>query len=153
MCPYRCTVWVVWFLFSKGELNVGDYQRRGQSMVSTASFEQLVKRFREGSKTIPGLHDNADRIVSSEAQATNLKQISLKSAPKPTVPSGFVSLNHSTLFLLKKALRFHSDDEVKEAMQDFLENQTEKKYRPTDKTMIPVLQRQKRFILNYTIKV
>ncbi|GFX20254.1 hypothetical protein TNCV_1438131 [Trichonephila clavipes] len=59
-------------------------------------------------------------IPAQTPPSDNFKKIPLRCGVTPAVQSGFVFLK---TFPLKTALRFHLDDVVKEAMQDFLENQ------------------------------
>ncbi|GFV50709.1 hypothetical protein TNCV_2213701 [Trichonephila clavipes] len=72
-------------------------------------------------------------------------KIPMKSVGTPNVQSRIVSLNPSTLLPLKRAFRFHSDDEAKEAKQGFLRESTtiflQRRHRPTVEKIRYVLRR------------
>ncbi|GFW42168.1 hypothetical protein TNCV_1206241 [Trichonephila clavipes] len=68
-------------------------------------------------------------MVSDCGSPDNFKKDSLKRVGTPNVQPGSVSLKPSTIFPLKRASRFHSDDEAKEAFQEFLDNQPQSFYR------------------------
>ncbi|GFV62323.1 hypothetical protein TNCV_1131061 [Trichonephila clavipes] len=57
-------------------------------------------------------------------QPRHLKKMFLKSVEAPTIKSGFGCLKSSSLFIHLRELRFHSNNEVKEAMQNFHVNQS-----------------------------
>ncbi|GFU48348.1 hypothetical protein TNCV_3342411 [Trichonephila clavipes] len=90
----------------------------GSIVFDCGSSNIWCKHSPEGRQTITDLHNNANPNVSGEIQRT-LKN-PLKSVETPAKHSRFVSLKPSTLFPLKRTLRIHSDDEMR---QVFVKNQ------------------------------